>query len=417
VIRFNCPNCGKKLKMSGAPGAGASVKCPGCGARIEVPAAAGGDTVATGALDRETVEGRRPRPRGPEAPPAEMTADDQAAVERLGRARDGIVHELRKAIVGMNQVIDEMLIAIFAQGHCLLVGVPGLAKTLLVSCLAETLSLSFKRIQFTPDLMPTDITGTEILQEDPESGERRFKFMKGPVFANIILADEINRTPPKTQAALLEAMQEKKISAGGTDYALDMPFFVLATQNPIEQEGTYPLPEAQLDRFLFNIKVDYPDWGEEIEIMKRVTAVFEPRLERVLTKGEILSLQRLVRRAPVADHIFNYAAKLARSTRPGEEDAPGFVRDWLSYGAGPRASLFMILAGKARAILRGRYHVSVEDVRAVAPSVMRHRIIPNFAAQSEGLTPDDIIAKLLDKVPADERLYDGKRVKARAAAS
>ena len=335
-------------------------------------------------------------------------ADDEQAVARLREAYEKILGELRKVIVGMDQVIDEALIAIFSQGHALLVGVPGLAKTLLVSSLAETLSLTFKRIQFTPDLMPSDITGTEILQDDPETGQRQFKFLQGPVFANIILADEINRTPPKTQAALLEAMQEKKISAGGVDFSLEMPFFVLATQNPIEQEGTYPLPEAQLDRFLFNIFVDYPSWDEEIEIMKRVTGVAPQELTHVLGREEILALQQLVRRVPVADHIFHYAAKLARSTRPEDDEAPQFIKDWLAYGGGPRASFNMILAGKARAILRGRFHVSIEDVQAVALPVLRHRIIPNFAAQSEGMTADDIIRKLLDEIPADERLYDGQ---------
>ena len=349
--------------------------------------------------------------------PAGGPMSDELAVARLGEARDEILSEVRKIIVGMDQVIDEMMIAVFARGHCLLVGVPGLAKTLLVSSLAQTLSLTFKRIQFTPDLMPSDITGTEVLQDDPVTGERRFKFLKGPVFANLILADEINRTPPKTQAALLESMQEKKVSAGGEDFPLQEPFFVLATQNPIEQEGTYPLPEAQLDRFFFNILVTYPSWDEEIEIMKRVTAGPEVRLQPVLHREEILSLQDLVRRIPVADHIFTYAAKLARATRPGEEEAPDFIRNWIAWGAGPRASLFMILAGKARAILRGRYHVAIEDVRAAAHPVLRHRIIPNFAAQSEGLTTDDIVDKLLETIPADERLYDGKAADAQTAVS
>ena len=337
--------------------------------------------------------------------PVEKTADDEQAVAQLKQAHETIVAQIRKRIVGMEQVIDEMLISIFANGHCLLVGVPGLAKTLLVSSLAETLSLSFKRIQFTPDLMPSDITGTEILQDDPKTGERKFKFLRGPVFANLLLADEINRTPPKTQAALLESMQEKKVSIGGEDHHLEEPFFVLATQNPIEQEGTYPLPEAQLDRFFFNILVKYPSWDEEIEIMKRVTGSAPQRLERVLPREEILRLQELVRRLPVADHIFHYAAKLVRATRPGEEGAPELTTKWLNYGAGPRASLFLILAGKARAILRGRYHVAIEDVQAVARPVLRHRIIPNFAAQSEGLTPDHLIGKYLDLIPADERLY------------
>jgi len=343
--------------------------------------------------------------------------DDEKIVENLRQARDRILAELRKIIVGLDQVIEEMMIALFANGHCLLVGVPGLAKTLLVSSLARTLSLSFKRIQFTPDLMPSDITGTEILQDDPRSGERMFKFMRGPVFSNIILADEINRTPPKTQAALLESMQEKMVSMGGADYPLEEPFFVLATQNPIEQEGTYPLPEAQLDRFFFNILVDYPSWDEEIQIMRQVTGALEPELEAAMSREEILSLQALVRRVPVADHIFNYAATLARATRPPDPDAPDFIRNWLTWGAGPRASLFMILAGKARAILRGRYHVSIEDVQAVALPVLRHRIIPNFAAQSEGLSSDDIAKKLLETIPADERLYDGDTHKAKAAVS
>jgi MoxR-like ATPase len=343
-------------------------------------------------------------------------SEEVRAVEQLQQARDKILTQVSKAIVGQDKVIDEMLIAIFSRGHCLLVGVPGLAKTLLVSTLARTLSLSFKRIQFTPDLMPSDITGTEILADDAVTGQRRFKFLRGPVFANLILADEINRTPPKTQAALLEAMQERKVSAGGEDYALEEPFFVLATQNPIEQEGTYPLPEAQLDRFIFNILVNYPNWDEELEIMKRVSGEFDPQLDMVLHREDILELQKLVRKTPVADHIFNYAAKLVRATRPKDADAPLFINNWLSYGAGPRASLFLIIAGKARAILRGRFHVAVEDVQAVAKPVLRHRIIPNFAARSEGLTPDDIIQRLLDTIPADEKLYHGKQQRAAAVA-
>jgi len=346
-------------------------------------------------IERKTVDEKRTLP-----------ADEVEAIEHLGRARERILGELRKAIVGQEAVIDEMMIAIFSRGHCLLVGVPGLAKTLLVSSLARTLSLSFKRIQFTPDLMPSDITGTEILQDDPGTGQRKFKFLRGPVFANIILADEINRTPPKTQAALLEAMQEKKVSSGGDDYPLDEPFFVLATQNPIEQEGTYPLPEAQLDRFLFHVAVKYPGLDEEIEIMRRVSGEFEAQVSAVLSRQEILGLQSLVRRVPVADHVFQYAAALARATRPGEAEAPEFIRRLLSYGAGPRASLFMIIAGKARAALRGRFHVAIEDIQAVALPVLRHRIIPNFAARSEGLSPDDIVRRLMETIPADERLHE-----------
>ena len=335
-------------------------------------------------------------------------SEDIEAVERLGEARDKIVTELRKTIVGMDEVIDEMMIAIFARGHCLLVGVPGLAKTLLVSSLAETMSLDFKRIQFTPDLMPSDITGTELLQEDPETHERRFKFQKGPVFTNLLLADEINRTPPKTQAALLEAMQEKRVSSGGEDFKLDEPFFVLATQNPIEQEGTYPLPEAQLDRFLFNIMVKYPSHTEELDIVRKVTGDDEPDLKEVVDTASILEFQHLVRRIPVSDHVNNYAVALVRATRPDAPNAPDFVKNLMAWGAGPRASLNLVLAGKARAALRGRCHVSIDDIKALCLPVLRHRIIPNFAARSEGETSDTLIAKLLDEVPSDEKLLGKK---------
>ena len=335
-------------------------------------------------------------------------SDDIQAVKKLGEARDAIVIELRKTIVGMDEVIDEMMISIFARGHCLLVGVPGLAKTLLVSSLAETMSLGFKRIQFTPDLMPSDITGTELLQEDPETHQRRFKFQKGPVFTNLLLADEINRTPPKTQAALLEAMQEKRVSSGGEDYKLDEPFFVLATQNPIEQEGTYPLPEAQLDRFLFNIMVKYPDRSEELDIMKSVTTDDVPEVKKVVDGAAIVEFQHVVRRIPVADHIFEYAASLVRATRPDEPDAPDFVKKLMAWGAGPRASLNLIVAGKARAALRGRCHVAIEDIQALALPILRHRVIPSFAARSEGETSDTLIAKLLKEIPSDEKLLKQK---------
>ena len=343
------------------------------------------------------------------------TPDDVQAVERLRAAHTRILGELKKVIVGQEKVVEEMMTAIFSRGHALLVGAPGLAKTLLVSTLAKTLSLSFKRIQFTPDLMPSDITGTEILADDPKTGRREFKFLRGPVFANIVLADEINRTPPKTQAALLEAMQEKRISAGGEEHRLDEPFFVLATQNPIEQEGTYPLPEAQLDRFLFMINVGYPAWEEEIEIMKRVSGDAESNLQSVLSRDEILALQKTVRRIPVADHVFHYAAKLVRSTRPDDPDAPEFVRKRLAYGAGPRASLNLITAGKARAALQGRFHVSIDDIQAVTAPVLRHRIVPNFAARSEGLTPDAMVKKLLEAIPTDEKLYASGRPTAAAS--
>ena len=331
---------------------------------------------------------------------------DTLSVKEIGEARDKIVTELRKTIVGMDEVVDEMMIAIFARGHCLLVGVPGLAKTLLVSSLAQTMSLSFKRIQFTPDLMPSDITGTELLQEDPETHERMFKFQKGPVFTNLLLADEITRTPPKTQAALLEAMQEKRISSGGEDYKLDEPFFVLATQNPIEQEGTYPLPEAQLDRFLFNIMVNYPNRSEELDIMRSVTSDEEPEPKEVVDAASIIEFQHVVRRIPVADHVFEYAATLVRATRPDEPEAPDFVKKLMAWGAGPRASLNLILAGKARAALRGRCHVAIEDIQALSLPILRHRIIPNFAARSKGMTSDTLITRLLEETPADEKLYE-----------
>ena len=334
--------------------------------------------------------------------------DDVKAVEKLREAREQILSELRKAIVGMDDVIDQVMLSVFSRGHSLLEGVPGLAKTLLISSIAKCLSLSFRRIQFTPDLMPSDITGAEVLQDDPESGQRKFTFSKGPIFANLVLADEINRTPPKTQASLLEAMQEKMVSAGGEDYKLDLPFFVLATQNPLEQEGTYPLPEAQLDRFMFKIHVDYPTEQEEIDIMKQVTTGSSVDPKSVLSKKEILSLQDLVLRVPVADFVYQYAAKLVRATRPGQDDALDFINEWVSFGTGPRACLNLVMAGKARAILHGRFNVSIDDIQTLALPVMRHRMGLNFAAQSEGKKTDDIVRQLLDEIPADEKLYDSK---------
>jgi MoxR-like ATPase len=328
-------------------------------------------------------------------------ADEAETVKKIGDARDLISKELRKSIVGMENVIDELMIAIFAQGHVLLVGVPGLAKTLLVSSISKTLSLGFKRIQFTPDLMPSDITGTEVLQEDPETHERKFKFLEGPVFTNLLLADEINRTPPKTQAALLEAMQEKRITSGGNDYELAKPFFVLATQNPIEQEGTYALPEAQLDRFLFNIVVKYPSHSEEIEVMKNVTGVVQEEIQKVLDGATIVEFQKMIKGITVGENIMEYAAALVRATRPEEGEAPQFVRDYMGWGAGPRASLNLIMGGKSRAALRGRTHVTIEDIQALALPILRHRIIPNFAARSEGLDSDKLIERLLKEIPAN----------------
>jgi MoxR-like ATPase len=338
------------------------------------------------------------------AQPGQRVDDaDVAAVEGLKVAHAAIKGELSKVIVGQDHVIDEILISIFTRNHALLVGVPGLAKTLMISTLAQTLHLTFKRIQFTPDLMPSDITGTEVIYQDQASGERQFKFLKGPIFANIILADEINRTPPKTQAAMLESMQERKVSVGGTDYKLPDPFFVLATQNPVEQEGTYPLPEAQLDRFLFMINVDYPSAEEERQIMRMAAGLGGGKPEPVLSAEDILRLQNTVRRMPVSDHVVGYAQRLVAVTRPKQPECLDFCRKWLTWGAGPRASLNLILAAKARAILNGQFHVSVDDVAAVALPIFRHRIIPNFAAQSEGVSADDITRKILGTISKNDK--------------
>lgn len=327
------------------------------------------------------------------------TSQDLESARFLAEAYSRLQRELGKVIVGQQRVIEELLIAVFARGHCLMQGVPGLAKTLLVSTLARTMDLTFRRIQFTPDLMPSDITGTDILQEDPETGRRTFEFQRGPIFAHMILADEINRTPPKTQAALLQAMQERQVTAGGRTFELPETFFVLATQNPIEQEGTYPLPEAQLDRFMFMVLVNYPPRDDELEMLKRTTGALHVEVEKVLDAPRILRLQDLVRRVPVGDHVFQFALDIVRATRPNEPDASDFVRHWLSWGAGPRAGQYMILAGKARALMQGRLHVTTDDIEAVAPPVLRHRIIPNFNAEAEGITAEQIIAKILTLIP------------------
>ncbi|MCC6151069.1 MAG: MoxR family ATPase [Planctomycetes bacterium] len=329
-------------------------------------------------------------------------AEDLKTVQQLRDAHDAIIKELHKVVVGQEDVIEQLLIAIFARGHALLVGVPGLAKTLLIRTLADTMSLKFSRIQFTPDLMPSDITGTEVLQEDKTTGRREFRFLPGPIFANIILADEINRTPPKTQAALLEAMQEIQVTAGGRRHQLEAPFFVLATQNPIEQEGTYPLPEAQQDRFMFNIKVEYPAEEEELMIMKMTTATYKGAVEHVLDGAMIMRLQELVRKVPISEHVIKYAMQFSRLTRLNNPQAPDFIKQYLAWGAGPRASQFLILGAKARAVLQGRYYASGEDVRAVAHPVLRHRIIPNFSAEAEGITSDVIIDKLIELIPRAE---------------
>jgi MoxR-like ATPase len=407
-----------------------NIRCKTCGLSMQVPAGGrrmcGCGTWLSGDDDAPPVE---PVVEATPGQPWPRIDGDLSAIERLNDGYRRIRKELAKAIVGQERVLEELLIAVFARGHCLLVGVPGLAKTLIIRTLADSLSLSFSRVQFTPDLMPSDITGTEVLQEDKTTGQRMFKFLHGPLFANVVLADEINRTPPKTQAALLEAMQERQVTVGGAKHKLPDPFFVLATQNPIEQEGTYPLPEAQQDRFMFNILVDYPEEEEEFKIVEMTTSTHTPKIERMISATDILEMHDIVRKVPVAPYVIRYAMKFTRLTRKGSrvkgparnqtptpstgggregrgglakaDDVPDFVRDYVTWGAGPRASQYLILAAKARAVLHGRYYVSCEDVRAVAPAVLRHRIITNFNAEAEGVKPDDIVRKLIDVVPRD----------------
>jgi MoxR-like ATPase len=325
-------------------------------------------------------------------------SEDKTAVEKLHASYGRMKDELSQVIVGQNEVVEQVLMAMFCRGHALLVGVPGLAKTLLVSTVSQALDLQYKRIQFTPDLMPADITGTDVLEVDPETGHRGFRFVNGPLFASMVLADEINRTPPKTQAALLEAMQEGHVTVGERTLNLPDPFFVLATQNPIEQEGTYPLPEAQLDRFLFNIVVDYPNAEEEREIIRRVTSPNSATVSPLMTGPEIIQLQNIVKRVPVGDHVIDFAAKLARATRPGSSEAPDFVKEMVGWGAGPRAGISLISAAKAHAVLRGRVHATTVDVAAVALPVLRHRVLTTFNAEAAGVKSDDIIKRLIEEL-------------------
>lgn len=333
------------------------------------------------------------------APSTELQGlDDATLADRLQGTGDRITRELRKVIVGQEAVVEQSLIALFAGGNCLLVGVPGLAKTLLISTMARALDLKFSRIQFTPDLMPSDVTGTDVIQDDPTTGHRRLAFMPGPVFANVLLADEINRTPPKTQAALLEAMQERRVTVQGRTYELDAPFFVFATQNPIELEGTYPLPEAQLDRFMLEVMLDYLPEDDEVNVVKSTTALPGEAVQSVVSKAEILAYQKVVRRLPIADAVTRYAVKLVRASRPGE-GAADFIRQWVSYGASVRAAQALVLGAKARALLQGRASAGFEDVRALARPVLRHRILTNFQAQSEKVTTDQLVARLIDVVP------------------
>jgi MoxR-like ATPase len=342
----------------------------------------------------------------------ELAEADLEAARSLKQGFDSIRHQLSRVIVGQDEVIEELLISLFSRGHCILEGVPGLAKTLMISTLSRTLSLAFSRIQFTPDLMPSDITGTEVIEENRSTGHREFKFLQGPLFANVILADEINRTPPKTQAALLEAMQERQITVGRVRHRLEAPFFVLATQNPIEQEGTYPLPEAQQDRFMFKIFVNYPKFDEEFEIARRTTALQNEEVNAVLSGDQILELQNIVRKVPVSEHVIRYTLALVRQTRLGQPGTPRFVRDWLSWGAGPRAVQYLILGGKARALLHGRTHVQTQDIKKLAHPVLRHRILTNFTAASEGVTPDTVIQELVSATPEqDNELLNDDRFK------
>ena len=329
-------------------------------------------------------------------------SSDNSVIERLATAVDGIRNQLKQVIVGQDEVVDQLLISLFSRGHCMLEGVPGLAKTLLISTLSRALNLSFSRIQFTPDLMPADITGTDIIEENRTTGQREMRFLEGPLFSNIILADEINRTPPKTQAALLEAMQERQVTVGRVRHQLPDPFFVLATQNPIEQEGTYPLPEAQQDRFMFKVLVTYPSFDEEFEVARRTTTAMTDNVSAVVAPEEILTLQNLVREVPVSDHVIRYALSLVRQTRVGESGVPEFVADQLAWGAGPRAVQYLVVGAKARALMYHRSHVSVEDIQALAQPVLRHRIVVNFAAESDGVSSDDIIEQLVQATPTQE---------------
>ena len=400
-----CNQCGKKYRLKDAPPAGKELHCKECKGGVlvvgEDDAAAdeGHTAVPAAAHAAPAAPAVATKPKTDAARQAMDAGADTELVRQIGVSYADMKREIGKKIIGQHEVVERVLVCIFAGGHTLLIGVPGLAKTLLVNSIAQALGVDFKRIQFTPDLMPTDITGTDIIQDDPDTGARHYKFMPGPVFTNILLADEINRTPPKTQAALLEAMQERQVSIGGKVYTLAKPFFVMATQNPLDQEGTYPLPEAQMDRFLFNIFVDYPDREDEIEIARTVTSGVGEEIVSCVSAEQIIDYQKLIKRAPVSEHVLNYAVDLVRATRVKEPGAPDFVKDYINCSAGPRACLALISAGKARAILNGRYHVSVEDIASIANPVLRHRISPNFGAQAEGITSDKLIDMLLKHMP------------------
>jgi MoxR-like ATPase len=376
-ITFRCDLCEQEMVVD-AGAAGTEFKCPNCGKLMLVPEES---SAKPGSL---------------------MPADDVKLAERLSLAFKKITTEVAKLIVGQDEVIEQIIIAIFARSHCLLEGVPGLAKTYMVKSLSEAMHFSFRRLQFTPDLMPADITGTDVIQEDPVTGRRNLVFLKGPIFAQMILADEINRSPPKTQAALLEAMQEHSVTVGGQTYRLEEPFFVLATQNPVEQEGTYPLPEAQKDRFMFHVKVDYPSRDQEREIIKRTTSAYAAKIDAIMTGEEVIQIQQIVRKVPVPDHVMEFVLDLVRRSRPESADALPFAKELISWGPGPRACQQMVLGGKVRAILRGRFHVTMDDVEALAYPVLRHRILPTFNAEAEGIEVDEIIRRILEAIPRGE---------------
>ena len=393
MISGKCASCGNAYQVP-QKHAGKQAKCNACGQVIQIPALSIWETqeVTQSTTASQVIE-----------KPAEASGEQDLRIAELtAKAYDQMMQQMGRVIIGQERVLELLLIGLFCQGHCILEGVPGLAKTLMISSMSELLSLDFGRIQFTPDLMPSDITGTEILEEDQTTGRRVMRFVKGPLFGNMILADEINRTPPKTQAALLQAMQEYQVTVAGEHYQLDMPFFVLGTQNPIESEGTYPLPEAQLDRFMLKIQVDYPDVDQEIEIALSTTGAVQAKLKPVLSKNDILKMQQVVRRVLVARPVASYAVRLARGTRPVGDDGPDFIRHYVTWGAGPRASQALLLGAKAKALLDGRTNASVEDIQFISKPVLRHRMVTNFTAESEGVSTDDLIDKLIEDLPEAE---------------
>jgi len=410
-IAFKCPLCEEDFRLEAAL-AGTEFRCPTClkislvSEPEEAPAQTAPATAPppipappTLAKKAHTLSAQ---PQMRVARSLSVDAEDARMARRLTEAYQRVTAEVGKLIVGQEEVIEQLLIAIFARSHCLLEGVPGLAKTYMVKTLSDALQLSFRRVQFTPDLMPADITGTDIISEDPATGRRGLAFLKGPLFAQMILADEINRSPPKTQAALLEAMQEHSVTVGGRTYKLDQPFFVLATQNPVEQEGTYPLPEAQKDRFMFHVRVDYPSRDEEREIIKRTTSAYSADIDPVVTGEEVVAIQKIVRKVPVPDHVTDFVLDLVRRARPTDADAPAFTKELIAWGPGPRACQQLVVGGKVRAVLRGRFHVTVEDIEALAYPVLRHRIVPTFNAEAEGIKVDEIIRRVLKETPRNE---------------